>query len=40
LFLVMCHEQLESMNHIFSRSLSITYIRREEVDGSVLGLVR
>jgi hypothetical protein len=38
--LVMCLEQLESMSHLFSRPPSITYIGREEVDGSVLGLVR
>jgi hypothetical protein len=40
LFSIMCCEQLKSMSHVFSRPLSITYIRREEVDGSVLGLVR
>jgi hypothetical protein len=40
LFLFMCHEQPESMSHVFSRPPSITYIRQEEVDGSVLGLVR
>jgi hypothetical protein len=37
---VMCREQLESMSHLFSRPPSITYVGREEVDGSVLGLVR
>jgi hypothetical protein len=37
---VMCREQPESMNHVFSRPPSITYIGRENVDGSVLGLVR
>jgi hypothetical protein len=40
LFLVMCHEQSESMNHVSSRPLSSTYIGQENVDGSVLGLVR
>jgi hypothetical protein len=40
LFLIMCHERLESMSHLSSRPLSNTYIGREEVDGSVLGLVR
>jgi hypothetical protein len=40
LFSVMCHEQLESMSHVSSRPPSITYIGREKVDGSVLGLVR
>jgi hypothetical protein len=40
LFLFMCREQSESMSHVFSRTLSITCIRREEVDVSVLGLVR
>jgi hypothetical protein len=38
--LVMCLKQLKSMSHEFSRPSSITYIGREEVDGSVLGLVR
>jgi hypothetical protein len=37
---VMRCEQLESMNHMFSKSQSITYIGREGVDGSMLGLVR
>jgi hypothetical protein len=37
---VMHPEQLESVNHMFSRHPSITYIGREKVDGSVLGLVR
>jgi hypothetical protein len=37
LFPVMCCEQSESMSHVFSRPPSITYIGREEVDGSVLG---
>jgi hypothetical protein len=32
LSLVMCHEQLESMSHMFSSPSSMTYI--EEVDGS------
>jgi hypothetical protein len=36
----MCLEQPESMSHLFSRHLSITYIGQEEVDGSVLALVR
>jgi hypothetical protein len=36
----MCHEQLESINHLFSRHPSNTYIGREKVDDSVLGLVR
>jgi hypothetical protein len=36
----MCQEQPESMSHVFSRLPSITYIGREKVDGSVLGLVR
>jgi hypothetical protein len=40
LFSVMYREQLESMNHVSSKALSITYIGREKVDGSVLGLVR
>jgi hypothetical protein len=40
LFPVMCCEQPESMSHVSSKSPSITYIGREEVDGSVLGLVR
>jgi hypothetical protein len=31
LFLVMCHEQLEYMSHVFSRPLFITYIGREKV---------
>jgi hypothetical protein len=37
---VMCREQPESINHMFSNPLSNTYIGREEVDNSVLGLVR
>jgi hypothetical protein len=37
---VMCHEQLKSMRHLFSRPPSITYIGQEKVDGPVLGLVR
>jgi hypothetical protein len=37
---VMCREQLEFINHMFSNPLSNTYIGREEVDGLVLGLVR
>jgi hypothetical protein len=40
LFSVMCLEILESISHLFSRPLSITYIEWEKVDGSVLGLVR
>jgi hypothetical protein len=40
LFLIMCLEQPESMSHMFSRPPFITYRGREEVDGSVLGLVR
>jgi hypothetical protein len=36
----MCLEQPESMSHVFFRPPSITYIGQEEVDGSVLGLVR
>jgi hypothetical protein len=40
LFLIMCHEQPESMSHMSSKPPSITYIGREKVDGSVLGLVR
>jgi hypothetical protein len=39
LFLVMCLKQPESMSHVFSRPPSITYIRQEEVDDLVLGLV-
>jgi hypothetical protein len=38
--LVMCLEQPKSMSHLFSRPPSITYTGREEVDGSMLGLVR
>jgi hypothetical protein len=33
-------EQPEYMSHVSSNLLSITYIGREKVDGSVLGLVR
>jgi hypothetical protein len=40
LFPVICREQPESMSHVYSKPPSITYIGREEVDGSVLGLVR
>jgi hypothetical protein len=40
LFPVMCREQPESMSHVSSKPPSITYIGREGVDGSVLGLVR
>jgi hypothetical protein len=40
LFPIMCHEQLESMSHLSSRPPSSTYMGREEVDGSMLGLVR
>jgi hypothetical protein len=36
---VMCREQPESMSHMFSKPLSITYIGQEKVNGSVLGLV-
>jgi hypothetical protein len=39
LFLVMCREQLESMSHVSFKPPFITYIEREKVDGSVLGLV-
>jgi hypothetical protein len=38
--LVMCREQPESINHMFSNLPSNTYIGREEFDGFVLGLVR
>jgi hypothetical protein len=31
---VICHEQQESMSHMFSKPSSITYIRREKVDKS------
>jgi hypothetical protein len=37
---VMCHQQPESMSHLSSRPPSITYKGREEVNGSVVGLVR
>jgi hypothetical protein len=40
LFLVMCHEQSESMSHVSSKPPSITYTGWEKVDGSVLVLVR
>jgi hypothetical protein len=40
LFPIMCHEQPESISHLSSRPLSITYKRWEKVDDSVLGLVR
>jgi hypothetical protein len=40
LFPIMCLEQPESMSHLFFRPPSITYTGREEVDGSMLGLVR
>jgi hypothetical protein len=40
LFTVMCQEQPESMSHVSCKPPSITYIGREKVDGSVLGLVR
>jgi hypothetical protein len=40
LFLVICLEQPESMSHLSSKPPSITYIGQEEVDDSVLGLVR
>jgi hypothetical protein len=36
----MCLEQPESIDHMFSNPSTTTYIGREEVDGSVLGLVR
>jgi hypothetical protein len=39
LFLIICCEQPESMSHVSSKPPSITYIGREKVDGSVLGLV-
>jgi hypothetical protein len=38
--MIMRCEQPESMSHVFSKPPSITYIGREVVDGSVLGLVR
>jgi hypothetical protein len=37
---IMCHEQLESMSHLSSKPPSNTDIGREEVDDSMLGLVR
>jgi hypothetical protein len=37
---VMCQEQPESINHMFSNLPSFIYIEREKVDGSVLGLVK
>jgi hypothetical protein len=40
LFPVMCREQPESMSHVSSKLPSITYIQRENIDDSVLGLVR
>jgi hypothetical protein len=40
LFPVTCHEQPKSMSHVSSKLPSITYIGEEEVDDSVLGLVR
>jgi hypothetical protein len=40
LFLVMCHEQPESMSHVSSKLPSITYIGWEKVDDLVMGLVR
>jgi hypothetical protein len=40
LFPVICREQPEFMSHVSSKPPSITYIRREDVDGSMLGLVR
>jgi hypothetical protein len=40
LFPVICHEQPESMSYVSFKPPSITYIRRKEVDDSVLGLVR
>jgi hypothetical protein len=36
----MCLEQSEFITHVFSMPLSITYIGREEVNDSMLGLVR
>jgi hypothetical protein len=36
---VMCREQPESINHMFSNPPSFMYIEQEKVDGSVLGLV-
>jgi hypothetical protein len=40
LFPIMSREQPKSMSHVSSKPPSITYIGRERVDGSVLGLVR
>jgi hypothetical protein len=40
LFSVMCHEQPEFISHVSSKPPSISYIGREKIDGSVLGLVR
>jgi hypothetical protein len=40
LFSVMCRKQPESMSHVSSKPPSITYTRREKLDGLVLGLVR
>jgi hypothetical protein len=40
LSLVMCHEQPKSMRHLSSRPPFNTYIEQEEVDGSVLELMR
>jgi hypothetical protein len=37
---VIRREQPESMIHVFSKPLSITYIGREEVDGCVLELIK
>jgi hypothetical protein len=37
---IICQEQPESINHMFSNPPSNTYIGWEEVDGSMLGLVR
>jgi hypothetical protein len=37
---VMCQEQSESINHMFSKPPSNIYIGREKADDSVLGLVR
>jgi hypothetical protein len=33
-------EEPKSMSHVFSKPPSITYIGREGIDGSILGLVR
>jgi hypothetical protein len=38
--MVMCREQPESINHMFSNLPSFIYIEQEKVDDSMLGLVR